>query len=676
MHARLLATGGVLIGLVATGLVPAAQAVPPTAGDVAVTLPDGRTAADARPAAHPVAAQVARTTLRAGAKSDTRTATADVTGFGTVGVTWESAADTGDLTVQVRTSEDGRTWSPWETVETEVGPHGTVDGTAPLVVGEVARVAARVTGPGVARIDGLTLAVVDPGESIADDDVPAPAEAVSPHGASVATAVTPPTAPAINSRAAWGADESLATWEPEQGQIRAAAIHHTAHSDTANAYAAADVPAILRGIYAYHAKTLGWGDIGYNFLVDRYGRVWEGRKGGITKQTIAAHARGYNTNSTGISVLGNFDTGTVPDAAVDAVVRLAAWKLALHGVDADATTVIGDATLPTIFGHRDVAATACPGASLYQRLGEIRRRAAAAQDAAAQDAAAPDPTALVVPHGTFVRHPDGRVAMVENGRGHVASCTVVQHYGATCAGARAVTAAQWNALTPGGRLYRTLHANDGRIYYLQDGRKKEVYDWASLDAAGLSRTSVSSGANAITRLPYGKPVVRGGVVVIDRSNGSLQLVVDGKRSPLPSSFDGHTPIGALKHRKLDGPSVDRMTAARATNGVVRLEGTTRRYVLSTRGLVRIDGTGSLRSATDVRVWDPTLKRVVPTVVAKKVGKVALRVQGATRLYVLKNGVLHPVASKSRLTRIFGGTTPTVHVVLRTTKVEFPVGTAW
>jgi hypothetical protein len=119
-----------------------------------------------------------------------------------------------------------------------------------------------------------------------------------------------------------------------------------------------------------------------------------------------------------------------------------------------------------------------------------------------------------------------------------------------------------------------------------------------------------------------------------------------------------------------------MTAARVTNGVARLEGTTRRYVMSTRGLVRIDGTGSLRSATDVRVWDPTLKRGVPTVAGKKVGKVALRVRDATRLYVLKSGVLHPVASKTRLRRIFGGTTPTVHVVLRTTKVEFPVGTAW
>ncbi|MGW8568234.1 N-acetylmuramoyl-L-alanine amidase [Isoptericola sp. NPDC055881] len=667
MHARSFVTAGVLLGLVVTGLVPAAQAAPHPVADKVTAVPAGDP-----PAAHPVPARVRRAALRQDARrSDLRTATADVTGYATVGITWESTPDAKDLTVSVRTSEDGRTWSPWEAVETEAGPDGRVSGTEPLVVGDVARVAARVTGPGVAATSGLTLAVVDPGDSAADDDVPMPALATSPYGAAVGTALTPPTAPVVNSRAAWGADESIMTWTPQQGQVRAATIHHTAHSSTANSYTAADVPAILRGIYAYHAKTLGWGDIGYNFLVDKFGRVWEGRAGGITAQTIGAHAKGYNTNATGISVLGNFDEATVPDAAVDAVVNLAAWKLALHGVKADGSTTIGDSTLPTIFGHRDVAATACPGASLYQRLPEIRRRAAAAQVAAAQD-----PTVLKVPHGTFVRLADGTVGMVENGRRHLASCWVVQQYGATCAGALPVTSAQWGALTAGGRLYRTLHATDGRIFFMQDGVRREVYDAASLTAAGQSTTAVRASANAISRLPYGKPVVRGGVVVVSRSTGSRWLVVNGRRSPLPSVFNAYTPLGALTHRKLDSASVSRMTTTSTTNGVVRLKDTTRKYLLTTRGLVRIDGTGSLRSGTDVRVWDRTLKRAVPTVSDRAASKVALRVRDRTQLYVLRKGVLHPVASKARLTKVFGGTTPPIRVVLRATRLEFPVGSAW
>ena len=79
-------------------------------------------------------------------------------------------------------------------------------------------------------------------------------------------------------------------------------VHHT---DTPNGYAPGDVPAIIRSIYTYHVRSNGWNDIGYNFLVDAYGRVFEGRAGGIDRPVIGAQTQGFNTGSVGIAVIGN-----------------------------------------------------------------------------------------------------------------------------------------------------------------------------------------------------------------------------------------------------------------------------------------------------------------------------------------------------------------------------------
>ncbi len=163
--------------------------------------------------------------------------------------------------------------------------------------------------------------------------------------------------------------------------MQLAVVHHTA---TSNNYSSAQVPAIIRSMQAYHMDQLGWSDIGYNFVVDRFGRIWEARSGSRNRAVIGAHAAGFNTGSVGVSVIGNY-VGTSPSSpAVEGVSRVIGWRLASAGIAPTGSgtyTSLGSntiprgrtVTLPRVVGHRDVGATSCPG-SLYDRLGTIRSR--------------------------------------------------------------------------------------------------------------------------------------------------------------------------------------------------------------------------------------------------------------------------------------------------------------
>ncbi|MEQ1788394.1 MAG: N-acetylmuramoyl-L-alanine amidase, partial [Acidimicrobiales bacterium] len=190
-------------------------------------------------------------------------------------------------------------------------------------------------------------------------------------------------APAILPRSAWSAQPPR-DHPTVSGDLKLAIVHHSVNSNT---YSASDVPALLRSIQTYHKDVKGWQDIAYNFVVDRFGRTWEGRAGGTTQVVAGGHSQGFNTGSTGVVVLGDFRSAAVPSAAVESVARVIAWKLALHRVDPASTvpfTSAGSAkyaagvtvTLPRIVGHRDVQSTDCPGLQLYRKLGTIRARVA------------------------------------------------------------------------------------------------------------------------------------------------------------------------------------------------------------------------------------------------------------------------------------------------------------
>ena len=176
-------------------------------------------------------------------------------------------------------------------------------------------------------------------------------------------------------------------------------VHHT---DTPNGYAPDDVPAIIRSIYTYHVRSNGWNDIGYNFLVDAYGRVFEGRAGGIDRPVIGAHTQGFNTGSVGIAVIGNGSLAPLTAAAREALRNLIAWRLDVAHVDplghatmnsggSDRFAAGKSVSLRVVSGHRDANSTDCPGGLVYPELDGIAATAQATGTPKIVDASATPP---------------------------------------------------------------------------------------------------------------------------------------------------------------------------------------------------------------------------------------------------------------------------------------------
>jgi hypothetical protein len=192
--------------------------------------------------------------------------------------------------------------------------------------------------------------------------------------------------PPLISRPAWGANEAIRRAAPSYARsVQFAVVHHTAGS---NSYTAAQSAAIVRGIELYHVQGNGWNDIGYNFLVDKYGQVFEGRYGGVDKNVIGAHAEGFNTGSVGVALIGSYQTTAPTAAEKTALVNLLAWRLDVAHVDPLSTLTYesgGNARFPVgtpvflraVSGHRDTGFTTCPGAVLYAQLGALANQAAA-----------------------------------------------------------------------------------------------------------------------------------------------------------------------------------------------------------------------------------------------------------------------------------------------------------
>ncbi|MER8188236.1 peptidoglycan recognition protein [Kitasatospora sp. NPDC094015] len=314
--------------------------------------------------------------------------------FSMVGVSWDDPAVRLAGTVQVRTRDAGTGhWSGWLDLSTDADdrpdePTGR-GSTAPLWVGPSNGVAVRVRGDGHPLPAGLRVELVDPGSSPAADQALPVAGGAGSADRTLPTVDHPGPRPGIVTRSGWGADESIR--EPGYvytGTVKAVFVHHT---DTANNYACTDSAKIIRSIYLYHVQSNGWRDIGYNFLVDRCGTIFEGRAGGVIQPVLGAHTLGFNTDTSGVAAIGSFGSASAPQAQQDGIVKIAAWKLGLTDQDAAGSTTLVSASdgsrykkgtsvsFKTISGHRDAFATECPGDTLYNRLGDIRTRAAQLQ---------------------------------------------------------------------------------------------------------------------------------------------------------------------------------------------------------------------------------------------------------------------------------------------------------
>jgi hypothetical protein len=304
--------------------------------------------------------------------------------FALVGVQWASHS----AHIELRTRRRGGEWSPWVAASSlGHGPDGpdhpgqpanSTHFGQPVWTGPADVVQLRSSRP----VSGVQVHFVSPAVTTHD----LRAAGAYPLAAPVLDAG--PGQPPIIARAAWTQGHAPPATGPGYGAVKLGFVHH---SETPNGYSAAEVPAMLRSIYAYHRFVQQWHDIGYNFAVDVFGRIWEARAGGIDQAVIGAQAGGYNAVSTGVVVLGSFTSVAPSSAALNAIERLLAWKLSLHGAPAQGRVTVrvnpSDAyytpfapgqrvSLPRVAGHRDGDSTNCPGDALYRRLPKVRSRVA------------------------------------------------------------------------------------------------------------------------------------------------------------------------------------------------------------------------------------------------------------------------------------------------------------
>jgi hypothetical protein len=371
---------------------------------VLVALPTITTGATAAP--RPVQAGLQQVRLTGPVPGDLRSPLITGRRFSLMGVTWAPDADVDELDVEVRTRTGGR-WSAWEHVEAhgdDAPDAGTDDtgrrlrsGTAPIWTGPSDGVQVTVrTVSGEAPRD-VKIELVDPGTSPADRIPAVPRD----------TASAAATQPEILTRAQWGADESIRRGSSDLLQtVKVGFVHHTASS---NDYSPDQAAAMVRGIYAYHVKSNGWSDIGYNILVDRYGRAYEGRAGSIERHVLGAHTGGFNVDSFGVSLLGDFSTVPPSDTTMATLSKVLAWKLGAAYRDPRGKAVLTSAgggtskfpagrqvTFDVVSGHRDAGSTSCPGATTYARLPALRSSVAADLGPNLVDPVVSGPTSLPV----------------------------------------------------------------------------------------------------------------------------------------------------------------------------------------------------------------------------------------------------------------------------------------
>ncbi len=323
--------------------------------------------------------------------------------FSMFALTWREAPE---VTAFFRAERPDGSWSEWFAADARNAPgeqgNGLL-GTEPVYVGRTTAVQVSTFGLNVfgESLEDLVDVVkrAGAGDFAGLADLLGPVALHDVQGVFIDGGVTPegiePVAddsdvtgmPRVITRAGWGADESIRSQNPTYDEkLVAATVHHTAG---ANNYSQAEAAGIVRGIYKYHTAVLGWGDIGYNALVDKYGNIYEGRFGGLTKNVQGAHAGGFNKGTFGISMMGDYSTAHPTPAMINSVGAMIGWRMRIAGLDPSGKATLTSqgyktakygagqqATLPSIFAHRDVGDTTCPGAAGYAQMDRIRSIAA------------------------------------------------------------------------------------------------------------------------------------------------------------------------------------------------------------------------------------------------------------------------------------------------------------
>ncbi|MPZ60332.1 MAG: hypothetical protein GEU93_03355 [Propionibacteriales bacterium] len=378
-----LITSAVVASTLSADAVPARSGVPGTVttadpGSADGSTPDVRVHALDVPSAD---VESAREFRSSGPRLAAELPPRDTAGFGLVALTWRSGTAPEGLELQVRVREDAE-WTGWGELEyePEEGPSGaealaaTRDGTAPAWVGDADGVQARVFSSSGEAPQDLQVSMIDADASPTDEspDQLATSDTTTDDVTTSGSRFTP--RPDMISRRGWGADPSLTSQcdSPRAANtVRLVFVHHTVNS---NEYTRSEAVRIVRSVYAYHTQSRGWCDIGYNFLVDRFGRIYEGRRGGVNVPIRGAHVSDFNTGSSGMALIGNFENTRPSKRMRGGLRRLVSWKLASFYRYPRATITMHGQRLRVISGHRDAGTTACPGRYVYQWLPTLRQQ--------------------------------------------------------------------------------------------------------------------------------------------------------------------------------------------------------------------------------------------------------------------------------------------------------------
>lgn len=453
-----------------------------------------------------------------------------------------TAEDLSGTSARVRAKKPDGTWGPWYEAEALEGvgpdtPGVGPQGTEPVFVGRTTTVQISVTRPSAAPPKPPDFQGPELGYVPANVEQPLPqninAVLISPPQAPVDTlplpsAVTAPgVPPLILNRAQWGADESMRCPNPAYDKgIRAGIVHHTAGS---NEYAPQDSAGIIRSVYEYHTRTLGWCDIAYNAMVDKYGQVFEGRAGGMDKPVEGAHTGGFNRDTWGVAMLGNFEVVPPTPIQLRNTARLLGWRLGIDRIDPRGAVVLASAggsfskfpfgstpTLPTIFTHRDVGITECPGNAAYALMDQIRDIAARFND------------------------PPGPPDLAETLRGGA-----IFARWESLGGANSIVGPPKSPEAAGEGQSRYATFERGAIYWSPSSGAEpvtgEIYKaWGSL---GFERGALGLPTSGEIHEPQW--IVQNfqhGTLNFDREKGTVTRVIDGIPVELPKRADDHSPV--------------------------------------------------------------------------------------------------------------------------------------
>ncbi len=604
----------------------------------------------------------------------------DLPGFELLGVTWTGGIPADVTEVQVRWQQGGQ-WSDWTILEPGAEPgEGGLPGTEPKWVGPSQGAQARIVASEDIDPAGLTLVTVAPGEA--------------PTLTQAALAQ-----PNIISRAQWGARAyggSGCGAAPSSGTFQGTIVHHTAGS---NNYTAAQSAGIVRSAQAYHMDGQKWCDIGYNFLIDRYGQVFEGRAGGITNTPYGAHAgnTAVNASTTGVSLMGEFTSEVPPEAMKNAIVQLVAWRHSLFNTPAKGGYSNGGVWIQRIDGHRSVKATACPGQQVFNWLPEMRNRVESAMV----------PTGLVqVPgraevwllNGSTKHHvvnysdlevlasrfgwvrqvaasvvdstPSGGVASryvhdPRNGTLYLLQADGTKHrfvspehvagFGYQFPTYVNLSPAQADAFTTGPAVGDFFQIeNGGEVYRLQDGQRRYVTTGpAFVRAVGSGNSYVARmAASGAAALPVGPAVLEPHTLVRDASSGTVHLTLGDSGVIRIPSFDLAAEAGATTYTVLLAGALD---ATPVTKGdltpVVTCGGST--YVLTGGALRPVSGS----SGATPTALPSSACGTLPISGSVISAPVLLQVPGRGEVYLLQAEQLHHVRSWDRLMQLTGGAAP-------------------